>query len=137
MIVNALATGLIVFKILKVYREIRPTSDERTLGNSSGSKYRSVVLVIIESGMVLFCVQLVRVVLAINFEMTGSDVSSNVLQIVIAIQEILNVSTTINIGCCYFLMTWVWVGHNTYHHLSAGLNGIVFLRRRFDDRIYR
>ena len=32
MAVNALVTGLIVFKILKVFLEVKPTSVERTLG---------------------------------------------------------------------------------------------------------
>ena len=87
MIVNAYATGLIAFKILKVYRNVKPTS-----GNG-GSKFRSVLSVIIESGMALFCIQLIRVVLIVNFEMTGSDVPLNALEIIIPIHEILNVST--------------------------------------------
>jgi hypothetical protein len=68
MAVNALMTGLIVFKILKVFIQYKPTSVERTLGSESlsssgGSKLRHIIFIIIESGMALFAVQLVRVVL--------------------------------------------------------------------------
>ena len=80
--VNALVTSLIVFKILKVFLEIKPTSIERTLGSlasntnsstaaggasgSSGSttQLRHIIFIIIESGMVLFAIQLVRIVLS-------------------------------------------------------------------------
>jgi hypothetical protein len=66
MAVNALMTGLIVFKILKVFLEFKSTSVEQTLGSLSstgGSKLRHIIFIIIESGMALFAVQLVRVVL--------------------------------------------------------------------------
>ena len=67
MAVNALVTSLIVFKILKVFLEVKGavTSVDRTLGSSGGSKLRHVVFIIIESGMALFAVQLVRLVLYI------------------------------------------------------------------------
>ena len=66
MAVNALVTGLIVFRILKVYL-VRATSIERTLGSSGGiSRHvRNIVFVIIESGMALFAIQLVRVLFLI------------------------------------------------------------------------
>ena len=62
MAVNALVTGLIVFRILKVFL-VRATSIERTLGPSGGISLhvRNIVFVIIESGMALFAIQLVRV----------------------------------------------------------------------------
>ena len=90
MIVNAYATGLIAFRIFKMYRHVNPS-----LGNHSEIKYRRVLSIIIESGIALFSIQLIRVVLVVNFEMTGSDVPLNALEIVIAIHEILNVSTII------------------------------------------
>ena len=65
MAVNAMVTGLIVFKILKVFLEVKPTSVEGTLGSSystRGSKLQHIIFIIIESGMALFAVQLVRVV---------------------------------------------------------------------------
>jgi hypothetical protein len=65
MAVNALMTGLIVFKILKVFLEFKPTSVERTLGSSTGgSKLQHILFIVIESGMALFAIQLVRVVLS-------------------------------------------------------------------------
>ena len=64
MAVNAMVTGLIVFKILKVFLEVKPTSVERTLGSTKCSKLRHIAFIIIESGMALFAVQLIRVVLS-------------------------------------------------------------------------
>ncbi|KAF8800726.1 hypothetical protein BYT27DRAFT_7116760, partial [Phlegmacium glaucopus] len=62
MTVNALVTGLIIFKIFKMYREVKSASDDQTLGATGGSKFRTVIFVLIESGMVLFSIQLVRLV---------------------------------------------------------------------------
>ena len=67
MAVNALVTGLIVFKILKVFLEVRATSVEQTLGSllnsTGGPKLRHITFIIIESGMALFAIQLARVVI--------------------------------------------------------------------------
>ena len=63
MAVNALMTGMIVFRILKV-TGVKPTSIERTLGSTEGNKFRHIMFIIIESGMALFAIQLVRIVLA-------------------------------------------------------------------------
>ena len=67
MAVNTLATGLIVFKILRVFLEVKATvtSVERTLGSTGGTKLRQIIFIIIESGIVLFAIQLVRIVLYI------------------------------------------------------------------------
>ena len=64
MVVNAMVTGLIVFKILTVFLEVKAvmTSVERTLGSTGGSKLRHIIFVIIESGMALFAIQLIRLV---------------------------------------------------------------------------
>ena len=65
MAVNVLVTGLIIFKILKVFLEFEviKTSVERTLGSTvtGGTKLRHVIFVIIESGMALFIIQLIRI----------------------------------------------------------------------------
>ena len=61
MAVNALMTGMIVFRILKA-TGVEPTSVERTLGSTEGNKFRHIMFIIIESGMALFAIQLVRVV---------------------------------------------------------------------------
>jgi len=67
MAVNALVTGLIVFRILKVFSEVRAaqarTSVERSLGSTGCTKFRHIMFILIESGMALFVIQLVRVVL--------------------------------------------------------------------------
>ena len=64
MTVNALLTGLIVFRIFKVFREVKhiPTSNGEFSGITGGRKLRSVMFVIIESGVALFVIQLARVV---------------------------------------------------------------------------
>jgi hypothetical protein len=96
MVVNALMTGLIVFKILKVFLEFKPTSVEQTLGSLNStrlSKLGHIIFIIMESGMALFAIQLVRVVLTSLDEQLGTDV--NVLwfgmEFVIGIHEMLNV----------------------------------------------
>ena len=65
MAVNALVTGLIVFKILKVFLEVNPILVELTLDSTGGAKLRHVVFVLIESGMTLFAIQLIRLVIYI------------------------------------------------------------------------
>ena len=62
MAVNALMTGMIVFRILKA-TGVKPTSVERTLGSTEGNKFRHIMFIIIESGMALFAIQMVRFVL--------------------------------------------------------------------------
>ena len=63
MAVNALMTGMIVFRILKA-TGVQPTTIERTLGSTEGNKFRHIMFIIIESGMALFAIQLVRIVLS-------------------------------------------------------------------------
>ena len=100
MAVNALMTGMIVFKILKVFLEFKPTSVEQTLGSlgsMEGSKLRHIIFIIIESGMTLFAIQLVRVVLAILVMQTDLAMQTGVtrayigMQLIIAIHEMFNV----------------------------------------------
>ena len=62
MAVNALMTGMIMFRILKA-TGVKPTSIERTLGSTEGNKFWHIMFIIIESGMALFAIQLVRIVL--------------------------------------------------------------------------
>jgi hypothetical protein len=73
MAVNTLVTGLIVFRILKVFLEVKATtttSVERTLGTTGGTEFQHVIFIIIESGIALLAVQLVRVVLYNNLNST-------------------------------------------------------------------
>ena len=98
MAVNTLVTGMIVFRILKVTAGVKPTSIERSLGSTGGSNFRHIMFVIIESGMALFVIQLIRVVLAMLVvypvrTMPGKDffIIATVEDIVIAINQMLNV----------------------------------------------
>ena len=94
MAVNALVTGLIVFKILRVFLEVKPTSVERTLDSfsnstSGGTQLRHIIFIIIESGMVLFAIQLVRIVLS-----TVDGLPTPIfigLELVMAMHQMLNV----------------------------------------------
>ena len=94
MAVNTLVTGLIVFKILRVFLEVKAMSGgELTLGSlhsssRGGQKLRHVLFVIIESGMVLFLIQLVRIVI-ININFEHQQVAVNLVS---PIQQVLNVS---------------------------------------------
>ena len=67
MTVNALATGLIVFKIWAVFREVKLASDDPTFGAtpSRGNKLRSVIFILIESGLTLFLIQFGRLVVTV------------------------------------------------------------------------
>jgi hypothetical protein len=65
MIVHAMVTSLIVFKILKVFLGVKPTSEsvaERTLGLMGGTPLQYIIFLIIEPGtttsMMLFVIQL-------------------------------------------------------------------------------
>jgi hypothetical protein len=78
MTVNALVTGLIVFRIFKVFREVKAASasDKVLLNVTGGSKLRSIIFIIIESGMALLSIQLTGIVITIfisvdSFEVIG------------------------------------------------------------------
>ncbi|KAF8808787.1 hypothetical protein BYT27DRAFT_7255249 [Phlegmacium glaucopus] len=87
MTVNALVTFLIVFKIFRVYREIGSTSDDQSLGATGGSKIRAVIFIIIESGMILFSIQLARLLASVFF---ATDAGDRILQIILYIHQMLN-----------------------------------------------
>jgi len=67
MTVNALVTGLIVFRIIKVFQQVKTpcTVDGQILGVAGGGTLRRLIFVIIESGMVLFSTQLFQLVVTI------------------------------------------------------------------------
>jgi uncharacterized membrane protein len=92
--VNTLVTGLIVFKILKVSLEVKATSTtsvERTLGKTStGTKFRHVVFIIIESGMALLVVQLARLTFY-GLEFKNYDAAYDGYNILLGISEMFNV----------------------------------------------
>jgi hypothetical protein len=79
--VNAVVTGLIVLRILKLSRESVPTFGDRTLGiGGTEARVRSIIFIMIESGMAMFAIQLIRVVL-------GNEAA----KIVIGINQMFNV----------------------------------------------
>ena len=88
MTVNALVTGLIVFRIFKVFQGVKTgTADDQMLGVTGGSKLRRVIFIIIESGITLFAMQLARLVVTI---MT-TDAAYDAYFLIVGIHEILNV----------------------------------------------
>ena len=63
--VNVLATGLIVFKIFKVYWEVKPLYDQ-PFGRTGGSKLRPLIFIIIESDLALFSIRLAWLVINLD-----------------------------------------------------------------------
>ena len=93
MAVNALMTGMIVFRILEA-TGVKPTLVERTqaLGSTEGNKFRHIMFIIIESGMALFAIQLVRIVLSfISVPVEQDPFLEVAYDIVIFINQMLNV----------------------------------------------
>ena len=89
MTVNALVTGLIVFRIFKVFQEVKTatTADDQNLGVIGGSTLQRVVLIIIESGMALFSIQLARLVVTL----VNTGVANDAFYLIDGIHEMLNV----------------------------------------------
>ena len=92
MAVNGLGTGLIVFRIVKVFL-VKATTIERTLRSTGGTtlalQVRNIIFVTIESGMALFAIQLVRVLLVIL-----PTVEQQAYNFVNGINEMFNVITS-------------------------------------------
>jgi len=89
MTVNALVTGLIVFRIFKVFQQVKTsTANNRTLGVTGGSRLRRVIFLLIESGMALFSIQLARLVVTIVWG--TSDAVYDAFELIVGIHEMLN-----------------------------------------------
>ena len=105
MAVNALVTGLIVYRIFKAFREVQQnfTSAEKSLGVIGGRKleYRSVIFVTIESGIALFAIQLLRVILGIP-ALSNSKPIFAASNFIIVIHQMLNVIIILVITNLYF-----------------------------------
>ena len=99
MCVNALVTGLIVFRIFKVLQQVKLSiPDQQNLGVTGGRKLYSIISVIIESGMILFSIQLARFVVTV----VQTDAADDAFQIIVCVHEILNV--IIRFSYIYFLL---------------------------------
>ena len=126
MAVNTLVTGMIVFETLKVFLEVKPTLTERTLGATGGTKLRHIIFIIIESGMALFAIQLVRVVLSC-LPLQPSTIIA--FSLTMGINQMFNVIlTSAHYTYYYFFFYWItftWLGHHTNNNFGAGLVGIV------------
>ena len=114
--VNAVVTGLIVFRLLQVSRMLGLTFGHRTscVGRTE-AKFWSIVFVMIESGMAMFAIQLIRVVLSI--------LNVDIFKIIIGINQMFNV--TIRSVILLFTSLKLILGDNTDHHLCTSVNGII------------
>ena len=85
---NAAVTTLIVLRILQVYREVKSAFEDQALGSIAGVgvKLRSLIFIIIESGMLMFTVQLIRVILDVL------QIDFNSITFITAINQQLNVT---------------------------------------------
>ena len=89
MVVNALMTGMIVFRILKV---TGATSFEQTSGSTGDNKVRHIMFIIIESGIALLVTQVVRLVLGFISMEAGQWMGFRPFEdFVIVISQVLNV----------------------------------------------
>jgi hypothetical protein len=120
--VNAIVTGLILFRIVKVYWEVEPVLYQKMLGATGGSRFRSIILVLIESAFALFAVQVILVVCSSVTNVTTSEVGN----LMIGTHQMLLVSVHLLLASFYITNDEVWLGHNTYDYTSTSLNGIIF-----------
>ena len=107
MAVNTLVTGLIVFKILKVFSEVNPILVELTMDSNGGAKLRHVIFVIIESGMTLFAIQLIRIV----FYILPMKWTIDVGDYVVVINQMLNVIIRSVHSYFFFLIVFIRASH--------------------------
>ena len=109
MTVNALVTGLIVFRIFRVFGEVGnrvTTFEDKSSGTTRGKKLRSVPFIIIESGMVLFAIQLARVVITVGLYLgLASDATLYAFEFIVAIHTMVNVITSSLIATLCLLIT--------------------------------
>ena len=94
---NAVMTSLIVFKILKVFRQVKPASNDQISGVTGGGKLWRILFIIIESGIVLFVTQVFRIVVTV----VKTDAANNFYSIAIAMHDACNVIIR-SVHCCCF-----------------------------------
>ena len=105
MTVNALVTGLIVFRIFKVFQEVKTsTADDQILGVTGGSRLRRVIFIIIESGMALFSIQLARLVMGVAIVNNTMDAATvqDAYYFILNIHGVLNVIIILVIATLFY-----------------------------------
>ena len=102
MIVNALVTGLVVFRIFRVFRGVKGTysSNEQTLGATGDRKLRSIIFILIESGMALFAIQLAW--LTVSFILLKHTGVEGGYLLILPIHQMLHVIVISVIAISYF-----------------------------------
>ena len=75
--------------------------------------------------MVLFIIQLVRLVTIVLLVWTENTTASDAYPLISSIHEVTNVGIRSHIFTFY---DNVWLGYNAYNHPSEGVNGILFPR---------
>ena len=101
MTVNALVTGLIVFRLFKVFREVRAASKERILGATGGNTLRTIIFILIESGLALFSIQFGRLVIGLVYR--SQDISEG-YSLITRTHEMLNVIIQLKHFYFYFIL---------------------------------
>ena len=104
MIVNAIATSLVVFRIFKVFRAVKLTPEERISDVTRRSPLRPLMFVLIESGMLLFSIQLVRLVVG---SISAPRDAIDAYTIIVSIHAMLNVIIRSNISY-FFILLIMW-----------------------------
>ena len=107
------------------------TSVERTLGSTGGTKLRHIIFIIIESGMTLLVIQLVRLVLQVIVLVSNQTVTpgpvSLALDYFVAIGEMFNVIIR-SVHFYFFGFTeknTTWLGYHTNNNFGADFNEII------------
>ena len=95
--VNALMTALIVFKILKVFWQIKTISNDQILGLTGGGTLWRILFIIIESGILLLFIQVFRIVAIVM----KTDAANNAYSISVAMHNTFNVIIR-SVHCCCF-----------------------------------
>ena len=129
MTVNALMTSMIVFRIFKVTRAMpTTTSFDQTLGSTGGNKVRHIMFIIIESGMALLVIQVVRLVLGFIPVAAAQGMGLRPAKdFVIVINQVLNVIIILRtVFYIYFLCVadniHLGLGDRTNDNFCAGSN---------------
>ena len=95
MTVNALVTGLIIFRILKGLKDVQASSVQN-LSFNVGRAPRAVIFILFASGIVLFSLQLTRLLLTF----VATDAGDDAFELIAGIQQMLNV--IIRLAISYF-----------------------------------